>query len=251
MKAPAAGAVIGAAGVVLDAPAELGEHQDRHLVRGVVLAQVLHEVAQRAGDLAQQPRVHRRLRGVGVVAAVLGVEDACAEAGGVYAGNVAQALGDGVVGVLHGGFVHRRRLLDDVGAGQHVETGLRQVIHHPAAIRAGSVHGLEALQTPPGAPSPRRCRPGGRRCRGRATDVTGTPEAAMARGRPRPKLTPVSTFSLSGVEFPQHLAEPAFEYQPVGARRCARCPCRGSASGWNPGSRCPARRPPRLPRTGP
>ena len=42
-------------------------------------------------------------------------------------------------------------------------------------------------------------------------DVTGTPDTAMARGSPRPMLTPVSTFSAWGVEFPHRLAQPAFQ----------------------------------------
>ena len=95
----AARAVVGAAAVVLHPAAELGEDQDGDVVGGVVLAEVLLERGERRGQLGQQAVVARDFLGVVVVAAVLGVEDAGAEVGGVDPRDVAQRLADGAVRV--------------------------------------------------------------------------------------------------------------------------------------------------------
>src|SRR4051794_10998594 len=77
----AAGAVVGAAAVVFDPPAELGKDQDGDVVRRVVLAEVLQEGSQRTGQFGEQLRVAGQLLSVVVVAAMLRIEDACAQPG--------------------------------------------------------------------------------------------------------------------------------------------------------------------------
>ena len=92
----AAGAVVGAAGIVADAAPELGEDEHGDLGGGVVGAQVLEEGGDGAAQVLEQLGMVGHLVGMVVVAAVLGVEDAGAEAGQMDAGDVAQAAGDGV-----------------------------------------------------------------------------------------------------------------------------------------------------------
>ena len=125
MKAPAAGAVVGAAGVVADAAAELGEDEHGHFGGGVVGAQVREEGGDGAAEVGEQLGMVGNLVGVVVVAALGGVEDAGAEPGEVDAGDVAQAVGNGAVAVLHGRAVTVLRLLQFVSALDDVEAGLR------------------------------------------------------------------------------------------------------------------------------
>ena len=126
----AAGAVVGAGAVVLDAAAELGEQHHDQVVTGVMLGQVIEEVADGGGHVGPQLGVHRRLVEVGVEAAVLRVEQLGAQVGQIDLRDVPQVLGDGGVSILDGGRVLLRRGPDDVGALQGVASGLPQVVHH-------------------------------------------------------------------------------------------------------------------------
>ena len=142
----APGAVVGAAAVVPDAAPELGEHQDGHVVRGVVLAQVLGEGGQRPGQLAEEPVVAGQLLGVVVVAPLLGVEDARPQPGGVHPGDVPQAAGDGAGAVLHRRVVALDGQLEAIGAVEHALPGLAQVVGHQPGADGRGVHPLEDLQ---------------------------------------------------------------------------------------------------------
>ncbi len=111
-----------------------------------MLLQVLVQVVHGAGDVSPQPLLDGHLVGVGVEAAVLGVEDAGTQAGQEHLGHPTQALGDGVGGVFHGGGVLLGRCPQDISPLEGVQAGLAQVIHHPPAAHGGRVHAGEGLQ---------------------------------------------------------------------------------------------------------
>src|SRR5215831_16039040 len=83
-KGAATRAMIRATAVILDTPSELGEYQDDDLICGIVLFQVLHKRFESAGEFPHQPWMRRDLAGMGVIAPMLGVEDARAQLGQVY-----------------------------------------------------------------------------------------------------------------------------------------------------------------------
>ena len=142
----AAGAMVGAAGIVADAAAELGEDEHRHLGRGVVGAQILEEGGDGAAQVGEKLGMVGHLVGVVVVAAVRGVEDARAQPGQMDAGHVAQATGDGAVAILHGRAVARFRLLKFGSPRDDVEAGLRKVVQHHAGADLVPIHALEDFQ---------------------------------------------------------------------------------------------------------
>src|SRR5215471_1905848 len=77
-KGTATRAMIRATAVILDAPSELGEHQNDDLICSIVLLQILHKGLEGSGEFPYQPWMRRHLAGMRVIASVLGVEDACA-----------------------------------------------------------------------------------------------------------------------------------------------------------------------------
>jgi hypothetical protein len=95
--------VVGAGAVVVHPAAELGKEEHHHVVRGVVLPQVGVEVRDGLGRLGPQLGVGRPFVGVGIVAAVLGVEGASAQIGGEDFGDALQVLGDAGISVLDAG----------------------------------------------------------------------------------------------------------------------------------------------------
>ena len=103
----AAGAVVRAAAVVPHAAAELREDEHCDLFGGIVVLQVLEEVHDRAGELAQELRLGGVLVGVDVIATVLCVEDARPDPGQMHPGHVPQAPGDRVAGVFDVGTRNR------------------------------------------------------------------------------------------------------------------------------------------------
>ena len=121
--------MVGAGAVVLDAPAELGEHQDDGVLVLAVLFQVVHEVGYGYGDFAPQLGVGREFVGVGVEAAVLGVEDARSDVGEHDLGYVLHVLGYGVVGVFDVGGVG--------GGGRPEYVGAFEGVHSDLAYEAG------------------------------------------------------------------------------------------------------------------
>ena len=145
-KRAASGAVVGAAAVVLDSATELGENEHHHVVSGVVLVEVVEEVADRAGEVLKQLRMRRVLVGVCVVAAVAGIEDTCAKSGGMHPCDVSQALGYRVVAVFDAGAVLRGGSLQPVGAAKDVHAGAGEVFHHWACAYRLRVHVLENLE---------------------------------------------------------------------------------------------------------
>ena len=142
----AARAVVAAAAVVPYAPSELGEHEHHNIVGSVVIPDVLEEVHYRAGKLGEQPGVSRHFVGVGVVAAVLGVDDSRSEVGEMHARGVAEATGYRVAGVLDVGGVRLGHLLEYVRALENVETGAGDVLPRGAASDGLSVHLLEYVE---------------------------------------------------------------------------------------------------------
>ena len=80
-KGNAAGAVIGAGAVVMDATAELREQQHDDVVGLVVLAQVGEERLDALGHGFPQHRMARALPGMGVEGAVVAVKDPAADLG--------------------------------------------------------------------------------------------------------------------------------------------------------------------------
>ena len=138
--------MVGAGTIVMGPPSELGEHQDRNVVAGIVLAEVIQEGVQALGNVLPQLVGHASLVGVAVEAAVVDVEDAGAEVGHVHLSDTFQLFGDGGVGVLNVRGVHPRGFVQDVGAFQGVEAGLAHVVHDGAAADGRRVHSGEAVQ---------------------------------------------------------------------------------------------------------
>ena len=87
-----------------------------------------------------------KLVGVCVVSAMLSVEDARAQIRGVNPRNIAQALGDWVVGIFDCGLVLVRDGLQDIRAGQHILTGPGQVFHNGTCANGLAVHLLEDVE---------------------------------------------------------------------------------------------------------
>ena len=132
--------------VVLHPAAELGEHNHDQIIAGVMLFQVVEEVADGVGHIGPQLLMHGRLVEVGVERTVGGVEDLGTQVRQVYPRHVSQVLGDGSFRVFDGGRVFFRSDLEDVGAFQGVTSGLAQVVHGRAGADGGSVHAGEPLQ---------------------------------------------------------------------------------------------------------
>src|SRR2546428_14139850 len=103
--------MIRATAIIPDTPPELGEDQDDDLICGVMLFQVLHKRVQGTGEFAHQAWMRRDLSGMRVIAAVLGVENACAQPCQVYPRHVPETFSDGVFGVLYRGSILDRSLL--------------------------------------------------------------------------------------------------------------------------------------------
>src|SRR5712691_9378531 len=129
--------------VIPDTPSELGEDQDNDLIRGVVLFQVLHKRVQGAREFSHQAWMRRDLTGMRVVAAVLGVENACAQPCQVHARHVPEAFSDGVFGVLYRGSILYRSLFQHIGAFEHIRTGMAEVVQHWPSANGWRIHLLE------------------------------------------------------------------------------------------------------------
>ena len=138
--------MVRAAAVVLNSASELGEHVHHHIVRGVVFVEVVEEVADCAGQVLQKLGMGWVFVGVRVIAAVAGVEDARAKPGGMHPGDVAQALRNGGITVLHIGGVLRGRRLQPVCAAKHIHARAREVLHHGARAYRLGVHIFEYLK---------------------------------------------------------------------------------------------------------
>ena len=93
--------VVGAGAVVLDATSKLGEDEDGDVVLTPMLAEVVVEVADSARHFVPELGMADYLTGVGVEAAVLGVEDAGAEVCEQHLGDTLETLGYRVGGVFH------------------------------------------------------------------------------------------------------------------------------------------------------
>ena len=139
-------AVVGAGAVVVGAASELGEEQHYHVVRGVVLSEVIEETLDGFGDVLPELVVHTGLVGVGVEGAVVAVEDAGAEPGLVNLRDSLELGGDGGVRILDGGGVHPGGFLQDVRTLQGVEAGLAQVVHDGGGAHDRGVETGEAVQ---------------------------------------------------------------------------------------------------------
>ena len=83
---------------------------------------------------------------MGVEAAVLGVADAGADVGLQDLRGALHRLGEGVGGVFDVRGVLRHDAVDDVGATQRVQSGLRQIVHDGAASNGLGVHVLEYVE---------------------------------------------------------------------------------------------------------
>ena len=138
--------MVGAGAIITHTAAELGEDDHQHVIRCVVLSEVVEEALYGIRDLGPQLGMHRQLSGVGVEAAVLGVEDLGAHVGQVGHGDASEGAGDGRGGVLHAGGVLPRGLLEHVGALEGVEARAAQVVHHRSPANGGGVHAGEAFQ---------------------------------------------------------------------------------------------------------
>ena len=147
-KSHAPAAVVGAAAVVVHPAPELGEHQQGHIVAGVVLPQVVHKIGHRVGSVRPQLGVGRQFARVGVKAVVgrRGVQNARAEAGQMHLGNVLHILPHHIAAVLHAGAVHLGGGAENVGPLQGVHSRLGQVVHYGAAPDGGRVNLGENVQ---------------------------------------------------------------------------------------------------------
>ena len=132
--------MIAAGAVVLDAPAKLGEYQDHGVVLPAVLFQVGHEIPDGAGDLVPQLCVGCQLAGMGVEAAVLGVEDTGSQVGEHHLGHVFHGLGQGIGRVLNRRLVHGGSGAQNIRALQGVATGLTEELQHGVLALGAAVH---------------------------------------------------------------------------------------------------------------
>src|SRR5262249_60739907 len=94
-KRYAASAVVRAGTVLLDAPTKFRPDQHDRVIRGIVLAQVLEEGIDGAIHLFPQLRMHRHLRGVGIKAAVGGIENTRPQISEFGLGDTTQASSNG------------------------------------------------------------------------------------------------------------------------------------------------------------
>ena len=99
--------MVSARAVLLNAPSKLGEQQHNYFLIGVMLLQVLVEVAYGVGDVSPQPRERNILVGVGIKGARVdaGVKHPSSKVGQMNLGNVFQPLGKWTTAVLHTGGV--------------------------------------------------------------------------------------------------------------------------------------------------
>ena len=138
--------MVGAAAVVFDSPAEFGEHKHGDVVFAPVFAEVVVEVANRARHFVPQLGVADYLAGVGVEAAVLGVEDARPEVGEQRLRHALEALRYRVGGVFDAGCVLLRGGTQNVRALERVRARLPQKVHHLIAPLRAAVHLGERLE---------------------------------------------------------------------------------------------------------
>ena len=80
-KRHAASAVVSAGTVLLDAPTKFRPDQHDRVIRGIMFAQILEEGIDSPIHLFPQLGMHRHLRGMGIKAAVGGVENARTQIG--------------------------------------------------------------------------------------------------------------------------------------------------------------------------
>ena len=134
--------------VLLHAAAELSEHEDHHLLIGMVLLQIMVEGTDSAGYIIPQFGEGDVLVGVGIEGAWVhtGVQNPGAEVRQMHLGDVLQPLRKEVAVVFLGGGVHLRCRGEDVGAFQGIQAGLGQVIIHRAGADRGRVRSGEDLQ---------------------------------------------------------------------------------------------------------
>ena len=207
--------------------------------------------ARAAGELRSAGGGGSAPRGVRVIAAMLGVENARAQIGRVHPRHVSQAFGNGVVGVCHSGGVARRGLLDDIGALEDIQCRFGRGSPSLPGAHGRRIHPLEdALRLPAAAARavmPRHDAVGVEV----ATDVTGTPGASHSAGQAAAKAHAGQDVLMLRVELTDGFPEPALGDDLSRARRCARCPCHGSANGSSWHSQCPGRWPPGPRRTVP
>ena len=142
----AAGAMVGPGAVVLDAPAELREEEERRIVACVVLVHVVHEVADGRREFRPQLVMSGELARVGVVAALLGVVDARAEVGKHHLRGVAEVLPNRGRGVLDVGRVLVHGGSENVRALERVGSRLSEELHDGVAAVGGAVHLGEGIE---------------------------------------------------------------------------------------------------------
>ena len=126
--------MVGSRAVFLHPPAELGEQQYHNFFVGVVLFQVLVEVADGGGHVGPQLGEGGGLVGVGVEGAWIyaSVEHAGPEVGKVHLSDALHPLGQGAAAVLHAGGVHLGCRFEDVSAFKDVQSSLGKVVAHGA-----------------------------------------------------------------------------------------------------------------------
>src|SRR6266498_4797397 len=83
---------------------------------------------------------------MGIKAAMLSVVNTRAEVGAQHLGHALEVLGNGIVGVCHGGSVLRRRCPENIGALQRIRGGLTQEALDGIPARYPTVHLGESLQ---------------------------------------------------------------------------------------------------------
>src|SRR5262245_35956012 len=138
-KGHATRAVVRSGAVLLHAAAELGEHEDHHLLVGLMLLQIVVEGADSAGYIIPQFGEGDILVSVGIEGARVhtGVQNPGAEVRQMHLRDVLQPLRKEVAVVLDGGGVHLRRRGEDVSPFQGIQTGLGQIIIHRAGPNDG------------------------------------------------------------------------------------------------------------------
>ena len=84
--------MVGSVTVVAYPPTELGEDEHHYVFGGIMFAQVLEEVAHRAGHVCPQLRLHIDFVAVNVEATYLRVEDACPDARKMHLSDASEIL---------------------------------------------------------------------------------------------------------------------------------------------------------------
>ena len=147
-KSHAGRAVVSAGAVVRNTAAELREHEQRDVIAGLVVPQVVEEGFDGLRHIRPELRMRRGLVGMGVEPVVGGggVQDARAEVGQVRLGNVLHVLPNRGVGVRHFRRVLRRRRGQNVSPLQGVSTGATDIAQRVVAANRRAIHLGEDVQ---------------------------------------------------------------------------------------------------------